>query len=134
MIIARECGDCSKYYRIDYKTQSSMQCPYCKREKKEFSPNTNIFSQCIFCAGTKFYRQKDFNQLIGCLIVLTGAILVPYTYGISLPILILVDWILYSRVSNMIVCYKCKTEFKNTGVIPESITNFDHHTAELYET
>lgn len=70
---------------------------------------------------------------MGCLIILIGALLVPFTYGLSLPALLLVDWLLYRRVAEVTVCYKCGVEFRDFGVIPESVKVFDHHIAELYE-
>lgn len=68
------------------------------------------------------------------MIVLLGALLVPFTYGLSLPVLILVDWILYRRVPDVAVCYRCGAEYRQFGSIPRTIGKFDHHTAELYET
>ena len=62
-----------------------------------------------------------------------GILLVPVTYGISLAIVAIVDWFLYNRVPDTIVCYKCKGEFFGILSIPKNITTFDHHIAELYE-
>lgn len=90
------------------------------------------FSKCPHCECEHFYRQKDFNRAIGCLVILIGAVFVPQTYGLSLVIVAIADWILYRRVADMVVCYKCREEFINID-IPEHITPFDHHIAELYE-
>lgn len=90
------------------------------------------FSQCSLCGCEHFYRQKDFNKAIGCLVILSGAVLVPFTYGLSLVVVAIIDWLLYKRISDEAVCYKCREEFKNVD-IPECIKSFDHHIAELYE-
>ena len=106
----------------------------CKHGKDQLSwDNYNEFNKCPACSGSHFYRQKDFNRLLGCGIILFGILLVPITYGISLAIVALVDWFLYNRVPDTIVCYKCKGEFFGIHSIPKNITSFDHHIAELYE-
>ncbi len=90
------------------------------------------FSECPVCGCKQLYRKKDFNQAVGCMIILIGALLVPWTYGISLLVLSLVDYLLYRRIKDSVECYKCKSEFKN-AVVPEVLEPFDHHIAELYE-
>ena len=66
------------------------------------------------------------------MIILIGALLVPWTYGISLLLLSILDYFLYRRIKDSVECYKCKTEYKNIDV-PTSLQPFDHHVAELYE-
>ena len=87
---------------------------------------------CPACGCKHLYKKKDFNQTLGCLIILIGAIFVPITYGLSLVLLFFLDLLLYSRVKYSIECYKCKTEYKNI-VVPKNMTSFDHHIAEIYE-
>ncbi len=89
-------------------------------------------SKCPHCNCKHFYRQKDFNKVIGCFVILTGAVFVPFTYGLSLLLVAVIDWFLYKRVADEAVCYKCREEFKNIE-IPDNIKPFDHHIAELYE-
>ena len=106
----------------------------CKHGKDQLAwDNYNEFKECPACSGSHFYRQKDFNRLFGCGIIIFCILLVPHTYGISLAIVALVDWFLYSRVPDTIVCYKCKGEFFGIISIPKNIISFDHHIAELYE-
>ena len=92
------------------------------RNEKEF----------IFLDTAGVYKKKDFNQALGCMIILIGALLVPWTYGISLLLLSILDYFLYRRIKDSVECYKCKTEYKNIDV-PTSLQPFDHHVAELYE-
>ena len=76
----------------------------CKHGKDQLAwDNYNEFKECPACSGSHFYRQKDFNRLFGCGFIIFGILLVPHTYGISLPIVALVDWFLYSRVPDTIV-------------------------------
>jgi hypothetical protein len=87
---------------------------------------------CPECGCKHLYKKKDFNQALGCIIILIGALFVPFTYGLSLVVLFLIDLYLYNKVEDSIECYKCKSEFKNVS-IPDNFTQFDHHTAEIYE-
>ena len=88
--------------------------------------------KCPACGCKHLYKKKDFNQTLGCLVIIIGAVFVPVTYGLSLFLLFLLDLFLYSRIKDSVECYKCKIEYKNV-VVPKNFTNFDHHTAEIYE-
>ena len=122
-----------------------IDCEICKRSKifldalsceechsPKYFNNELTFDICPICGCKDLYKKKDFNQAIGCLIILIGAIFVPWTYGISLLLLSLVDYVLYNRVKDSVECYKCKSEYKGI-LVPDHIKPFDHHTAELYE-
>ena len=53
------------------------------------------FRQCAVCSSTRLYRQRDFSRFLGLAVVVVGAVLVPFTYGLSLPVVFLIDLILY---------------------------------------
>ena len=109
----------------------AIHCNECN-EPNLFKEDLN-FSVCPICGCKDLYRKKDFNHTLGCIIILIGAIFVPLTYGISLLVLSLLDFLLYQRVKDSIECYGCKSEYKNIHV-PTKIKSFNHHKAELYET
>lgn len=88
--------------------------------------------QCAVCSSTRLYRQRDFNRFLGLAVVVVGAILVPFTYGISLPAVFLIDLVLYRCVAEMAVCYLCRTEYRGIDV-PKRILPFRHHLAAGYE-
>lgn len=123
--------DCERCGQIKDIVDSDFSCDQCD------SPGALTqkldFSSCPVCCSTQFYRRKDFNSGLGCLIVLIGAVFVPVTYGISLLLVAIIDWILYRRVPDSVVCYSCRGEYKGYSQIPAAIEPFDHHTAELYE-
>lgn len=101
-----------------------------KIDKNYFIQTKN--PKCPKCGCKHLYKKKDFDQSLGCLIILIGAVFVPYTYGLSLAALFLFDLMLYRRTKDLIECYKCKVEFKDVRV-PKYFTVFDHHIAEIYE-
>ena len=126
--------------------KSYFFCELCK-EKHELNGNINCrynkdqadwenimsFEKCPACQSSHFYVQKDFNKILGCGLIILGIVFVPLTYGLSLAIVALIDWLLYNQVPDSIVCYKCKGEFFGIKHIPKNIFPFDHHIAEIYE-
>jgi len=121
-----ECEKCDK--KISFK--NAIECLHCVKPDLF---NTKLdFSCCPICECKHLYKKKDFNQALGCIIILIGALLVPWTYGASLLILSIIDYLLYKKIKDSVECYNCKTEFKDIKV-PLSLEPFDHHVAELYE-
>lgn len=80
---------------------------------------------CPVCERKDFYKQKDFNRKIGVLLFVIAACLVPWTYGVSLIVLWLMDLLLFKRLGNIVICYKCQTIFRKVNNI-EKIYDFDH--------
>lgn len=68
---------------------------------------------CPLCGCKHLYRQRDFNRALGCLLVVVGAALVPWTYGLSLILLSLLDLWLYHRLAVSVVCYRCDTVYRD---------------------
>lgn len=129
--VSRECGFCGKYAKAEVLEGHSPICPHCQKTWPCVSVRF-AFDTCPFCQCRQFYVQKDFNQALGCLIMAFGIILVPLTYGISLPVFALVDWILYRKVPTIVVCYRCAGEFRGFSV-SENLKSFMHHIGEKYE-
>jgi len=91
-----------------------------------------VFDKCPCCAGRQFYTDKDFNQVIGWIFLGIAIILVPATYGLSLGVLALLDFLLRKRVKTMAVCYKCGAEFRDIP-IPAQFKPFMHHIGLKYD-
>ena len=91
-----------------------------------------MFEYCSICQCRQFYLSKDFNRALGCAILLVSIVLVPRTYGLSLPVAALVDWILYKRVPAMVTCYQCGGEFRGFSA-PDLLKPFSHHIALRYD-
>ncbi len=95
--------------------------------------------RCPVCSGSDFYIRKDFDPTIGVAVVVTGAVIsgIFYffnrdfiAYGI-LAAVALVDLIVYGRLTNLTVCYRCHSEFR--GAYPRTAPPFDLHTADVLE-
>ena len=130
--ISHECDSCKKFSQVSVHKNQPIVCPQCSKEWGKFEEIEKIFDRCPVCGGRQFYLQKDFNQALGCFIMLIGIVLVPWTYGLSLPVFALFDWIFYKRVPTMVICYKCLSEFRGFKILPH-FKPFMHHIGEKYD-
>ena len=125
------CDACKRYSDVEARP-GDLVCLHCAHPIGKMDALDVIFDHCPVCQCPQFYLSKDFNQFLGCLTVLIAIILVPWTYGLSLPILALIDWVLYQRVPTSVNCYKCRTEFKGFAP-PDRFKSFSHHTGLQYD-
>jgi len=86
---------------------------------------------CPSCGAKDLFIQKDFPRKIAIPIVIIAAVLVPWTYGLSLIVAALIDFIIYRRTKWMSVCYKCRAEYRDQPINPAH-KEFDRHLDELY--
>jgi hypothetical protein len=94
---------------------------------------------CPVCGGGDFYIRKDFNPKVGLAVVVIGALVsgVFYWFGrdlIAYSILAgaaLIDLVVYGRLKDLTVCYRCHTEFR--GAYRRTAAAFDLHTADVLE-
>ena len=80
---------------------------------------------CVVCERKDFYQQKDFNRKIGAVLFVIAACLVPWTYGLSLLALYLLDVFLFRKLSMIAVCYQCQTIYRHVANLPQ-IHGYDH--------
>ena len=107
---------------------SAAQCDVCSHVTPLHFQAAHIDAQledCPVCERKDFYRQKDFNRKIGAILFVIAACLVPWTYGLSLLALYLLDVFLFRRLSMIAICYKCKTIFRQVANM-EQIRDYDH--------
>lgn len=130
--ITYHCPHCHKHGQVEIHDRQTLNCPHCAREWGKVEEVSKIFEFCPICRCRQFYRQKDFNQALGCLVMLIGIVLVPWTYGLSLPVFWLIDMYLYRRVKSMAVCYQCGAEIREVH-IPKNFKPFLHHIGEKYD-
>jgi len=94
---------------------------------------------CPVCLGGDFYIRKDFDPKVGLTVVIIGALIsaVFYWFGedlIAYSILggaALIDLIVYGRLGDVTVCYRCHSEFR--GKYERTASHFDLHTADVLE-
>ncbi len=95
-------------------------------------------TRCLLCGNPDLWRQKDFPQAAGLLIVALGALsssLAWYFYRprLALGILLgfaLADLLLFALMPDVLVCYRCQA--RHSGIDVAGRPGFDHETAERY--
>ena len=130
--IARHCPNCKEYQEITLIHPQKLNCPGCAAAWGEVATLESIFDRCPLCENRQFYQTKNFNQFAGCLIMAIGIVLVPWTFGLSLPVFALIDWLLYRRVKSVVVCYKCGGEFHDFSA-PKAFKPFIHAVGLKYD-
>ncbi len=131
-LIGRHCPACKQHGLVPIASFQNIVCPTCQTVWGKTAALEKIFESCPCCQNRQFYTQKDFNQALGCAIMALGIILVPWTYGLSLPVFAVIDWGLRKKVKDIVVCYKCGSEFHDFS-IPQNCKPFMHHIGLKYD-
>ncbi len=119
MRIRTQCRQCGLPYKANLDaSRASLDCPNCAGslalEHSGWAEGPPVtVDTCPVCGCRHLYPQRDINRGMGCLLVLVGAALAPWTWGLSLVVLLLVDLALYFRLQEVVVCYKCDTVFRD---------------------
>lgn len=108
----------------------------------EFSETAKIdnrLDRCAFCANRAFFVQRDFDQRIGCLVLLVSvalAVLVGWKFGWiwftpTLLATVLIDWLVAGTIKRVTICYRCDAEYRDVAENPRHKA-YDPHIAERY--
>lgn len=116
MRVRTQCRSCGLPFPAALSPETAeLPCPGCGVSRpvaREGWTATSV-EVCPLCGCRHLYRQRDFNRALGCLLVVAGAALVPWTFGLSLPVFGLVDLWLYRKLKDAVVCYRCDTVYRD---------------------
>ena len=122
---------------------AAIKCGRCGRQiplhVTEAVREDRAVDRCPVCGGAEFYIRKDFDPKLGLTVVIIGALISGtfYWYGrdlIAYSILAsaaLIDLVVYGRLKDITVCYRCHSEFR--GRYERTASAFDLHTADVLE-
>jgi len=144
MNVLVRCPQCDAGLPVDaLNGPSRIACGNCGREIEltwtDAVRDDRTVDKCPVCEGGEFYVRKDFNPKVGVTIVVIGAAISAafywfkrdlIAYGI-LAFATLVDLIIYGRLKEVTVCYRCHSEFR--GAYRRTAAAFDLHTADVLE-
>jgi hypothetical protein len=95
-------------------------CEHCAKATTVTAPPEGaMVARCAACDHDQLYFQKDFNRTTGVALVAVGAVFVPWTYGISLLAVTILDYIVWRVVKDVIVCYRCQAVHRGYPPNPE---------------
>jgi hypothetical protein len=115
MMVTAHCPTCNAL------VEAEAKCPKCQGPL--FPHGTEAFhekgtlDQCPVCGAAHLYRQKDFNRKLGIALVVVGAVLAYWTWGLSLGVVALLDWLLFRRVGEVGCCYRCGAQFREMPTV-----------------
>jgi len=118
--VAREAGE------------HARPCEHCGAPSPVTAPREiAIIDRCAACGHDQLYFQKDFNRTTGITLVVAGAIFVPWTWGLSLLGVTILDYIVWRIVKDVIVCYQCQAVHRgyqaNPALKPFDLATHDRH-------
>ena len=129
MTVEITCPECGSGVNIYPSLEaSSAECDVCQTKvPTKFTADhmEGKLCDCPVCERKDFYQQKDFSRKIGVGLFVIAACFVPWTYGISLIVLWLVDVLLFRKIPNVAICYKCHTNFRSLSNLAE-IPQYNH--------
>gem|GEM_PF-487712 len=85
----------------------------------EAPPVGTPIERCAACGHEQLYFQKDFNRTTGIALVVLGSIFVPWTYGLSLLGVTILDYVVWRMVKEVVVCYQCQAVHRGYPAGPE---------------
>lgn len=94
---------------------------------------------CSRCSSSALFVQKDFDQRLGCAILVAGAAIalgVSWRFGgiWFVPALLAVaalDLVFARRVAPVVICYRCDSEYREVAD-PSAARAYDPHIAERF--
>lgn len=129
MELSFECPECKAVNRVpNAETAAEFTCAQCRhhREAKPGSVTPDGLCHCPYCGTDKLYVQKDFPQGLGLVIVIAGFALATYFWYIVRPMATyavllgsaLVDLVLWKKVPDVVICYRCLGQMRGPDVKP----------------
>jgi len=144
MQIVAKCPKCDAGLPVDAaRAPAAIKCGRCGRDipltVSDGVRADRAVDRCPVCTGTDFYIRKDFDPKVGLTVVIIGATISAgfYWFGrdlIAYGILgsaALIDLVVYGRLKDVTVCYRCHSEFR--GAYERTAPAFDLHTADVLE-
>ena len=112
--------------------EPARACERCAAPNDVVAPPADaMIERCAACGHDQLYFQKDFNRTTGIALVVVGSIFVPWTYGLSLLGVTILDYIVWRLVKNVIVCYQCQAVHRgyapSAAIKPFDLVVHDRH-------
>ena len=144
MRVTVKCPDCDGSLPVDVASApDEVTCGRCRQtiplKVSEDVRTDKAVDACPLCEGHDFYFRKDFDPTLGLTVVIIGGLVSAgfYWFGLDLVaygvlgMAALVDLLVYSRLKDLTVCYRCHAEFRGTYTAVAPI--FDLATADELE-
>ncbi len=103
------------------KNQNSFTCPGCGQVRQiDTSLIKDIIERCCVCGLSYLYVERNFNGIIGGLVIVSAIVLYLVTSNLFILLgVAALDFILYFLTKPRTICYKCLTEYVSFKQNPE---------------
>ncbi len=145
MELTFECPQCkTTNHVLDVESSSQGRCRHCQSVRDLHAGaigEGGVLDACPWCGTADVYIQKDFPQGLGLFIVVVGFAVSTVFWYYERPVLTylvllasaLLDMILYYRVPDVAICYRCLSQIRGPGSNPEGrFQPFDLAVGERY--
>jgi hypothetical protein len=135
------CGAVNRALSVESAPEAACRACGQARSLRPESFEEGRLRSCAWCATEDLYIQKDFPQGLGLLIVLVGFGISTVFWYFERPIpaylvllaSALLDMVLYYRVPDVTICYRCLGQYRGAGVNPAGrFAPFDLAIGERY--
>ncbi len=124
MWIVFECPSCHVSSLVEVVAETTdLRCPKCSWQRPIAAENRsgNEPTSCLACGCEDIWRQKDFPQRVGVLMVAIGALVSTIFWWFMMPewaigvllLFALLDGVLYTLMRDVLVCYRCGTRHRH---------------------
>ncbi len=145
MELTYECPECDASVRVPHaESGGNSTCPGCQTVRGHQGASAldlEGLKHCMSCGTEDLYLQKDFPQGLGLVIVVVGFAISTVFWYYRMPlwsyaILLssaLLDLVLYYRVPDVTICYRCLSQHRGPGARPDGrFRGFDLAVGERY--
>jgi hypothetical protein len=142
--LAYRCPDCEPLTKLALTPDRDLvKCRICSQERalRQDAWQDGGITHCVVCGTEDLYSQKDFPQGLGLAILVAGFGLSSLFWLWYMPIAafgvliasVIVDAILYALVPDVVICYRCLSQYRGNGSNPSGrYRNFDLAVGERY--
>ena len=141
MNVTFTCPHCEKRDRLEMIAPAELNCSYCGKNVGIFDQTelADTLETCLTCGCKELFQRKDFPVRLGLAIVFAGAVISCYTWHHYWPIATfsvlslsaILDGIVYFLVGDVLICYRCQSEYRGIKTLSES-GHFDLEISEKY--
>ena len=124
MWIVFECPSCHVNSLVEVVAETTdLRCPACSWQRPIAAENRSGHepTSCLACGCEDIWRQKDFPQRVGVLMVAIGALVSTIFWWFMMPewaigvllLFALLDGVLYTLMRDVLVCYRCGSRHRH---------------------
>ncbi len=138
MTVQFTCKECGSGIHV-YPSLEAVKivCDVCHTQQEVHfnqSEVDGVLKHCPACNRQDFYSQKDFSRKVGVSLFVIAALIStwmlwkgmgPQWYLSTFIVLYLLDFILFRKLNQIAICYKCETIFRGVKNIKD-IQGFSH--------